>query len=372
MKLRFRLTPMKATLALTCSLAVHSSAQNLIVNGSFEMPVIADASYTNPPANALAPWETDGDTFELWSNGMAVNSSEPTVSAAGRQNLEVLGGGTAVWQSVATTPNENYVLSFFHSPRVTVHSTLSLSIGSRVLATFDEDGAALTGFNWQTYVTNFTATSTSTVIRFSDSAPTSAGTHIDGVTLTVAPRVEHAIFKFTQREVTTGSGANVPVTTSGIAVFEPDTLRAVVVGGFKLNNQLLFVIKPLRNHVITHVTAPNGVSHTIMAKAESPGTQYVGTILESSYLRGRDTIVTLGGPESRLMPKVLTFLGRGIVQNADTEVMFATEAKGTYTLDLPASQISNLAVETFAATVARYSNSFVARGYLEIRPTSLE
>jgi hypothetical protein len=354
------------TLAFSALLSARSSGQNLVVNGSFETPVISDATYAMVPATNASPWKTSGGTFEFWANGMQVDGSQPTFSAHGRQNIEVLGGGDAIWQAIATVPNENYVLSFYHSPRATVHSQLTVSVGSKEIATLDENGTGLAGFQWKRFTAKFTATSTSTVVRFSDTAPTGAGTHLDDVVITVAPQVEHAIYRFTHYETMLGGGTTTPIKSSGFAVFEPDTTRGVQIAGFRLNNRAYFIIKPLYNYISTQVSGPNGATYTVIAKGESPGTQFDGSLLESSYLRGRNTLLSLGW-QTRNMPRTLAFQGRGLSENPATHAAFATEARGTYILDLSATQLSNLAGESFAATVARYSNSFAASGYLELK-----
>jgi len=159
--------------------------QNLIINGSFETPVLALGANYYQPASCLAPWQTDGSCFEIWAPNLPAD-----FAADGRQHLEILStdaGGTSVWQTVTTVVGADYQLSFYHSPRPSIHSTLTASINSQAIATFDEDGSALGEFNWRRFRTNFTASATSTIIEFSDAAPTAAGTHIDKVVLVRLP-----------------------------------------------------------------------------------------------------------------------------------------------------------------------------------------
>lgn len=176
--------------AATAALAFCSHAQNLIVNGSFESPVIS-SGFAAVPTNQMAPWRTNfrlGDNFEIWKDGFSpAETSVPTYSAHGTQNIEVQGGGTAVWQAVATVVGEDYQLSFSHTPRPTVHTTLTLAINSNVVATFDEDGTGFSGFKWRRFSTNFTATTASTTITFSDAPFIGGGTHIDNVVLERLP-----------------------------------------------------------------------------------------------------------------------------------------------------------------------------------------
>jgi hypothetical protein len=165
--------------------SVHCYAQNLIVNGSFETPFLPTGANYWQPASELAPWQSGGAFFEIW-----VSPLTNELAADGRQHLEIQstdGGTTSVWQTVTTVVGEDYQLRFYHSPRPTVHSALTVSLNSQIIAAFDEDGSALTGFRWRKFKTNFTATATATTVTFSDSPPQGAGTHIDNVVLERLP-----------------------------------------------------------------------------------------------------------------------------------------------------------------------------------------
>jgi hypothetical protein len=151
--------------------------ENLVANGSFEFPLLASGANHVVPAGELAPWQTTEDSFLIWG---PVLPNE--LAADGRQHLEVV----SVWQTVTTIAGEDYRLRYYHSPRPGVDSTLSVEINGRVIRTFAENGTALTGFNWQRFRTNFTATSNSTTIRF-DGIGIAGNAHIDNVVLERLP-----------------------------------------------------------------------------------------------------------------------------------------------------------------------------------------
>jgi hypothetical protein len=176
------------------------SGGNLVVNGSFETPDI-QIGYAHIPTSALAPWQTTDDSFELWMDGMQVDGSAPTYSFHGKQSLEVLSQAASgtVWQTVPTVPGEDYALSFYHTPRATIHSTLTVAINSEVVATLDEDGSTLSTFRWRRFRTNFTATASSTTISFSEVSQPGAGAHIDNVVLERLP--VRATIRVTEVEV---------------------------------------------------------------------------------------------------------------------------------------------------------------------------
>ncbi len=169
---------------------------SLVVNGSFESPPVPMRNgelWTYVEPADFAPWETDGEKFEVWTNGYSPANDDssfhfpPTVSADGGQNLEIISDNTyqsSVWQTVPTLPGTNYTFSFQHSPRPGFFSTLRVYVNSDLVGKFDEDGHPLTAFHWQLFTTNFIATSTNVTLKFSDEgAIMGAGTHLDAVAL---------------------------------------------------------------------------------------------------------------------------------------------------------------------------------------------
>lgn len=171
------------------SFAAHG--QNLVVNGSFETPVLGPAEPRAIPANEMTPWQTTDSIFELWSDGFASGPSGPTYSADGRQNLEILGqtNSATVSQSIPTEQGKTYIFSFYHTPRPGVDSTLTVRVDSQVVGTFNEIGVGLTNFHWLRFRTNFSASGNSATISFSDSAESAtAGTHLDGVSVVLLLR----------------------------------------------------------------------------------------------------------------------------------------------------------------------------------------
>jgi serine/threonine protein kinase len=167
---------------------IPDDPRNLIVNGSFERPMVPlPRQRLLLPKGELPKWRTTAETFELWRNGTLVMNKFAVLSAHGFQNLKILSTSTSatVWQTVPTLVGTNYAVSFFHTPQPGRNSILTFSVNADPVATFNEDGRALTNFNWQRFFTNFIATSDSTTLRFSDRALTSgtAGAHLDDVVL---------------------------------------------------------------------------------------------------------------------------------------------------------------------------------------------
>jgi hypothetical protein len=194
------------------SLAVYLGnsvvAQNLIVNGSFESSALAEGNYLLAP-DALAPWQTTGTHVEIW-----VETAPPSAdggAAHGTHHMEINAsdGNSTVFQTLVTVPARDYQLTFYHSPRPTVDSTLDVSVNSEILVSFAETGSGLTNFHWQKYTANFTATSNFTTIGFTDHQPGAAGTHIDNVS------VVQFTYQFTVEKLWDFSGEYHDITDGG-------------------------------------------------------------------------------------------------------------------------------------------------------------
>jgi hypothetical protein len=185
-------------------LTFHCHAQNIVANGSFESPTVTKAaSYGKFPKADLWPWQSQESVIELWANGFYGSNYRPpmpypTVSAVGGQNCEILAdaGTNTIWQTVSTVPGEDYLVSFYHTPRPNQNSILTFSANGNISVSFRENGASLANFDWRHFATNFTASGSNTVLAFQDIAlqggkgtATGAGTHIDGVILEHIPRL---------------------------------------------------------------------------------------------------------------------------------------------------------------------------------------
>jgi hypothetical protein len=173
-----------------------------------------------------------------------------------------------------------------------------------------------------------------------------------------------AIYKSIGRQTVIGNNQVRSVTVKGFSIFDPDSNRGTAIGAFTVDNRKLFTVVPLQNYRIEHVSGANGATYTVMAKAENPGTQFAGLILESVYLRGRDSEVTIDSHGTRSLPRTFTCSARIIAKNAQNGVTLAGEVTGSYTLDIRASQSSSSS-ETFDEAVARLTNSFISQGYTQ-------
>ena len=187
------------------------------------------------------------------------------------------------------------------------------------------------------------------------------------VAVTLNVSAGQAIYKSVGNQTFYGNGTITRLTAKGFLVFDPDAQRATAIVGFTLNNLNLFSVVPLENYRVEHVAGPSGTTYTIIAKAESPGTQFAGTLLESVYLRGKDTSVAIDAGGPRNLPRVFASSARSIARNAQTGVTVSGEVTGTYTLDVKGSLASNLS-ESFENAVTRFTAYFIGRGYAQYFP----
>jgi len=121
------------------------------------------------------------------------------------------------------------------------------------------------------------------------------------------------------------------------------------------------------NYRIEHLTGPNGSSYTILAKAESPGTQFAGILFEAAYVRVKDSWITIDysrGAQS-LPLKFISSSSHGIVHNGQNGITLVREATGSAMLDVKASRASNLS-ESFDDAVARLEFYLISRGFTKL------
>jgi hypothetical protein len=176
------------------------------------------------------------------------------------------------------------------------------------------------------------------------------------------------IYRSIGRQTLYGNGQITRLTARGFLVFDPAIMKGTAIVGFTLNGNKLYSVVPLENYRVDQVSGPNGSTYTIMAKAESPGTQFQGVLLEAVYLRGKNEGLDMGPAGGAGFPRVFASSARAVSQNPQTNKKVAGEVVGSYVLDAKATVTSNQ-LETFDQAVTRLSNGFAGRGYTQFFPT---
>ena len=186
---------MKACLLATCALALCSSAHaNLILNGSFESPVLTPGTLGIYAA---------GTTFTGWT----ITNSEVIIipssyvdggqypAAQGIQSLDLTGYGNrgpgGVKQSAATTPFQTYRLAFSvgdfnYGGNV---ASVGLYVDNALVGTYvNADGTATNSEVWKRFNYDFQAAGPSTSVEFRN-ANTSPSYYLAGLDDVVLDRV---------------------------------------------------------------------------------------------------------------------------------------------------------------------------------------
>jgi hypothetical protein len=192
--------------------AARCSADDLVVNGSFEFPSLSAGGWTmvpnGTPGFGWATTDTAGD-MEIDTPGAIGGSS----AYEGSQSLEVNAYNPEdVYQTISgLTPGKTYVLSWAYGDRpgsgdeelqVYFTPTTDLTLATAVATDYDKRNGANSKLLWSPNAVVVTATSTTEVLSFNgvrDSGVTnnggiSYGNEIDAVSLVAAPEPPTLLF----------------------------------------------------------------------------------------------------------------------------------------------------------------------------------
>jgi hypothetical protein len=142
-------------------MASPARADDLVVNGSFEQPVVADGSYV--VTSTLPGWTTTGAGAEIQNNV----SSTHGVAFDGNQYVELDSySNSCMQQVVPTVAGQVYTLSFAYSPRPGYPAStngIDVELDEALIADLATDGTALSHsvWTWNTY--QFTAAGPTTM-----------------------------------------------------------------------------------------------------------------------------------------------------------------------------------------------------------------
>jgi len=157
-------------------------AGDVIVNGSFESPVIPEGTVRY--FRSLPGW----DLAYGPSQGIELQRRVVGSPAVGDQHVELDSyGSCGIRQTVATQPGREYELSFFFSPRPgtpTADNVLGIKWEGGQFDTLSADGSGLTDTRWTRYSYLVSATGASARVEFDDlGVSNGVGTYLDGVSL---------------------------------------------------------------------------------------------------------------------------------------------------------------------------------------------
>ena len=209
-------TAIAALSAAALLLGSPNAQAGLIVNGSFEQPVLSAGEYRDVAggdSTTITGWTVLGNDVGLVQNAFSEPGNGMTQfnAQAGLNSLDLTGSANSgptdgIQQTVATTPGQQYALSFYvgraqSSNGSSIYqgpATIRLSINGGSAVSFTNTDTPTPGFmDWQNFNTIFTAATSSTTIAFLNGTPT--GTNeagLDNVSVVGVPEPGTALFGF--------------------------------------------------------------------------------------------------------------------------------------------------------------------------------
>ncbi len=161
--------------------AGSAGAQNLLINGSFEDPPFTPNSVNNP--STIPGWTSSPPPFEVWNQLQGPG-------ADGNQYIELdVNSCTTISQTIATTSQNNYVVSLAFAARDTIaDNRIEVLWNGAVIGTASADGSSQTGnvvWTRHSYAAPGAAGSSTLSIRNVDVCD-SLGSLLDDVSVVVA------------------------------------------------------------------------------------------------------------------------------------------------------------------------------------------
>ncbi len=179
---------------LACAAAPAFAQTNLIVNGSFEQPVVA-------PGGAIVVSSIPGWTTTFGS-GIEVENNAVGAAFTGIQLVEMdSNDNSGMQQLVPTVAGRSYTLSVEYSPRpgIDVSSNgIEVRINGSVIDTIAQSGIGLSATSWTKFSYQVVASGSSTAVEFRATGTSdSVGGFIDDVRMVGAapavPALSHMV-----------------------------------------------------------------------------------------------------------------------------------------------------------------------------------
>lgn len=180
-----------------------------------------------------------------------------------------------------------------------------------------------------------------------------------------------AIYDYKGSTTVLGGGADQSTSAVGNLAIDLNSMEAVYIGlltfGTGRNRQMFFQESPLENFITTQILGPRGSTYTVLAKAEAPGTQYAGVVLQSSQAIGINSNNVIKTSPVRLnwiLPKTLS--SSGLVVTEDSNFDYLGRESGTYTFNSKLTIAYNNSGGSVSDYISFARNFYSSRGIQEI------
>jgi len=187
-----------AATAMLTLLTASPSEADLLVNGSFETPIIPAGGFIDyvGGSTALTGWSVSGVDVNTVS-GTFTQDGIVFEAEDGKQLMDLSGytsnsSSNGISQTVTTVIGQSYSLSFYVGSATDHYlfdaSTVDLSIGGGTLTSYTNSTTPSNMVDWKLFTVNFAATDTMTSIAFFDgSGPSNYESLLDNVSLNAVP-----------------------------------------------------------------------------------------------------------------------------------------------------------------------------------------
>jgi MYXO-CTERM domain-containing protein len=169
-----------------CAAASAFAQTNLIVNGSFEQPVVSPGGFI--VVGSIAGWTT------IFGSGIEVENNAVGPAFAGSQLVEMdSNDNSGMQQLVPTIAGRSYTLSVEYSPRPGVDigsSGIEVRINGIIIDTIARNGIGLSTTSWTKFSYPVVATGSSTAVEFRATGTSDGvGGFIDDVRFGLPPAI---------------------------------------------------------------------------------------------------------------------------------------------------------------------------------------
>ena len=176
---------------------------------------------------------------------------------------------------------------------------------------------------------------------------------------------DQAIYKTKGTATVIGRGNEQKIKADhGFWVLNPEANQLTIIAALTVNGKKVIQVLEADSLSAVNILGANGKRYLSLAKAQSPSAQIPALVAEGIFAIGEITPVSLDKSKTTMIPKTIKSIGFNHLSLGAGHFM-ATQSQGVATLDLKASQESNLRKDDHAAAVNRIAAILTAEGYVE-------